>query len=171
MAYTIRLAKKEDAKQIVLIKNRCRKDWYKWLVDQKYLDSLELTEERIEKVCKRIKEDMVFIVYEEGNEIKGLLYGGEKCNPPSPALYEIYGLYVDIPYQRLWIGKKLFNLFYQTINKQPFYVRTSPKSQGEKFYRKYWGISFWVRFEELEGKPYKEIWYTFNENNSLKFSL
>ncbi|MDR2541297.1 MAG: hypothetical protein LBD11_06095 [Candidatus Peribacteria bacterium] len=61
----IRPAQPADAKAIVSINIRGRKDGYQGIIDQAYLNTRNITPERIEKNIERIKNAEILLVYEE----------------------------------------------------------------------------------------------------------
>jgi GNAT superfamily N-acetyltransferase len=107
-------------------------------VDQGYLDALAITPQRIEKFQEWIEKCDVFLVYEEGTALRGLICGGlADAEEESPYPYEIGAFYVDPDRQRKGIGIQLFNAFRQRIGGRQCCLRTLAGSKGEQFYRKH----------------------------------
>ncbi|GHV21308.1 hypothetical protein FACS189428_1530 [Clostridia bacterium] len=69
----IRKATKKDAKAILAIKNKARQDGYQKIVDQAYLDSLDISDERLHKFQQWIEKCDIFLVYEEKDNILGFI--------------------------------------------------------------------------------------------------
>ncbi|GHV28298.1 hypothetical protein FACS1894176_10770 [Bacteroidia bacterium] len=61
----IRPAQPTDAEAIVSINIRGRKDGYQGIIDQTYLNTRNITPERIAKNAERIKNAEILLVYEE----------------------------------------------------------------------------------------------------------
>jgi GNAT superfamily N-acetyltransferase len=125
--YTIRLAKKEDTKQIETIRIKARKDGYQGILEPSYLKVIKATRERIQSFAEYISQSELFLVYEdEKNEIHGFINRGKARdeNPQYP--YEMYSFYVDPIHQRKGIGTQLFTAFQEQIHHQPFYLWALP---------------------------------------------
>jgi GNAT superfamily N-acetyltransferase len=134
----IRPATLADVIPILQVKTKAWKEGYQGILDQTYLNALDITPKRIKKFQNWIEKCEIFLVYEEGSTLIGFICGGlaqEEEEAPYP--YEISAFYVDPAYQRKGIGTQLFDAFKQRIGTAQYFLWTLAGSKGEKFYRKH----------------------------------
>ena len=100
----IRKATPDDAKQIKMLHTKTYKISYRNFIPDDYLDSLETTEEKIEKLKTHILESTYFVA-EENNQILGFV----NITPQSSDTLEINTLYIDPDFQKQGIGSLLID--------------------------------------------------------------
>ena len=160
----IRLASIDDAQKIAYIKNITWKDTYKNLIDSSYLNSLELSQEIINKWKNRIldiKNNKTYLwVALKSSQVVGFLWGGKARDPRINKLdYEMYAFYVLPKYQHQGIGKKLFLTFKNTV-KNNFYLWMLKNNKSGLIYKKLKCQK--TKYENLvtiDGKQYLEVAY------------
>lgn len=157
----VRTATKQDAERILIVKNKAQKDGYKNILDQVYLDSLDITPERIYNFQQWIEKCEIFLVYEEENSLLGFICGGNTWDEETPCPYVLGGFYVDPEHQRRGIWQQLFDTYQQLIEGNKFYLRTFSQSKGEKFYLKQGGKTFGEKQTIIGTLSAKEIWFIF----------
>lgn len=167
-------ATKKDAKQIVDIRIRARKEWYQWIISQTHLDSLICSPKRIQKYKEIIESDTsIVLISKDQWVVNWFLYGGIWRDKKKTKLDEIYAFYVNPECQRKWIGSKLFNEFLKRSSSKSIYLRTLPWSKWESFYKKQWWKPSWKRKIEIWWGIYNEIRYSFEiaeKTNRMKAS-
>ncbi|MCX6823029.1 MAG: GNAT family N-acetyltransferase [candidate division SR1 bacterium] len=158
----IKNATEEDAEQISNIRVKARKEGYKGIISEKYLDTLTSSTERIQSYKNIIRMNAnIFLVSERDGLIKGFIYGGEPRDRDEISSKEVYAFYVNPECQREGIGSQLFNEFCKKIRPRDVYLRTLSGSKGDAFYQKRGGIASGTKKIEIGGDIYKEIKYVF----------
>lgn len=160
ISWIIRTATPKDAEQIVSVRIASWKDGYKWLIDQWHLDSLIVTQERIEKMRLMLGENKgIFLVYEEDGNVLWFLHWWD-CRDEDPSYpAEIYAFYVEPSQQKKWIWTKLFNEFLVRSANTSVCLWTLPGSKWAAFYQKIWWLQDGEKDAEIKGKIYKEVRY------------
>ena len=156
----VRNALSEDANQIDEVHVASMKDWYQWIVDQSYLDSLQSKQSAIDRLKETIaSNNEVFLVYEENWKVVWFIHWGKSRDQNTQYDNEIYSFYVNPSYQKKWIWTRLFTDFFEKSWNVPTYLRTLLWSKWESFYKKMWWIIDWEKEANIGGKTYKEIRY------------
>lgn len=158
----IRDAVKLDAEQIANIRINARKEWYKWIISQEYLDSLVNNNERIQNYKDIIESKKnIFLVSEKKWVINWFVLWWTGRDEDYNNIDEIYAFYVDPKAQREWIWSSLFENFCNRSNSNLIYLWTLPWSKWESFYIKKWWEMSWIKQIEIGWKKYEEARYFF----------
>ncbi|MDR2190885.1 MAG: hypothetical protein LBP53_07095 [Candidatus Peribacteria bacterium] len=100
----IRPATSQDAEQILSINFKARKEGYRGLIDQAYLETRVITPERIYKFAEKIQSTKHCLVYEnETYELLGYIDVGTPRDENIAYGYEVHSFYVLPEYQRIGI--------------------------------------------------------------------
>lgn len=138
----IRKARVEDAKTIVEINVATWKTAYKGLLPDNFLAQRNVTDKRIEGTIESInKNQRIWLVAEEDNQIIGFCCGGEARDENFPAKHELCAIYVLQSNQNKGVGQALLNEFKNQINNQSFYLYALKGNQKAiNFYIKNGGV-------------------------------
>ena len=137
----IRPAIEKDASALATINVLGWKTAYRGLIPDDFLDTLSVTEQRIQKFANHILETKIFLVAEDESGVVGYLSGGKTRNADLPYPYEIYTFYVHPEAQRQGIGTVLINAFKKKIKGASFCVYTlDGNTHAIRFYQKNGGI-------------------------------
>ncbi len=129
----IRKATPSDAKQIKMLHNQTYKISYRNFIPDDYLDNLNATEEKIEKVKAHIQESTYFVAT-ENEQILGFINIGYN----SSDTLEIYALYIAPNYQKQGIGSALINtVINENKNINKCILWTMKYGPSLKFYEKH----------------------------------
>ena len=129
----VRKATPDDAKQIKILHTKTYKISYRNFIPDDYLDNLEITEEKIQKLKTHIQESTYFVAT-ENEQILGFINIG--CN--SLDTLEIYALYIDPDFQKQGIGSALINTaIKENKNSNKCILWTMKYGPSLKFYEKH----------------------------------
>lgn len=155
----IEKAQIEDSRNIVEINIKERKNTYKGIFPDKYLENLsEKEEESIEKCKNKINE---YIVCKINDQVVGFLRFGKNKKGYNDNYAEIYALYIDKDYQRKGIGTALINFAFENLKPNYKYVLISTLVQNDAnlFYKKIGGKLIDKVYFFLEDNEYEENLY------------
>ena len=155
----IRRAKEEDARQIAEI---IVEDWkiaYKGIIDDEYLDSLDV-EERYQRELQRYQ---IYTVAAEENDILGLTWNEMTDTDDSDC--EIIALYVRYTQRKKGIGKILFKDsidFFRASGKKKMIIWCLKENyEARKFYEKMGGKEYKAGTHKWGNKEYEMISYIY----------
>lgn len=159
----LRDANIKDVPQIVSINTQCRQNNYKWIIDQQYLDNIDLNK-RISKREEYFKKwDTFYLVKEVDWKVVWFIDWVINTSKEFPYDFEIKWLYIDTDYQWMWIWKELFDALVNDKrfkNYKSFYLFTlKDNPQSRWFYEKLWGKVFTEIDKDFGWKSYKLVWY------------
>ncbi|MFZ2151337.1 MAG: GNAT family N-acetyltransferase [Candidatus Absconditicoccaceae bacterium] len=140
--FTIRKVRFEDMETLCDIHKRCRKENFKGIVDQEYLDHFGRNPKiRWSFIVGKKDTEYCLFVYETWGKIVGFIEGGSSNKEDFD--FEVYGFYVDPQKQKGGIGNRLFDYFtnYQNVQgRRNFYLRTFKDNIAwVNFYKKFGG--------------------------------
>lgn len=164
----IRRVKKDDLPSIVDISIRAWQSTYRGIIDQDFLDHMNLEEQLQKRLADYKKEE--FIVAEIEQEIVGFCrycdHNGH--SPQIPGVdCEIWALYVKPERKRQGIGKALVEFVKREMNekrKQKMIIWCLKENEPSKqFYRKVGGKEIPdLKFFENGGKRYQETGFIYD---------
>lgn len=133
----------KDLYNMTKINTECRKNNYKWIVSQSYLDSLDVKEkfEKRKLFMKENPEDR-YVFTDDKDNILWFVNITQFQEPVDWFDFEIQAIYIDIKQQWKWIWRKLFEyiLSKEEYKNKNFLLRTlewNPESRW--FYERMWG--------------------------------
>ena len=161
--------KKEDSEEIAKLVIDSWKTAYKGLINQKYLDNLNIEDSK-NKWKKQIEENNDILIYRENNKILGVIKYGESEGDKEDG--EVYILYVKPEEKGNGIGTKLFNTAKQELLKNDYKKMIvwclDGNKIGEDFYLKSGGDKKEKRIYEVNGINVNENKLTFKLREQKK---
>ena len=155
----IRKAEKDDAFQIAQILVEDWKTAYRGIIDDAYLDSLNVSE-RYEREVRRYENYTVAAI---GKEVLGLSWNA--LSGDGEADCEIIALYVRHTVKRSGIGKALFQnaveIFRASCRKKMIVWCLKDNNEARKFYEKMGGIVYKPGTHEWGNREYEMISYLY----------
>ena len=162
----IRNASKADIRQIAAIKINGWKTAYLDIIDNEYLDSIDIDKE-VEKYSN-YSLDNIFVA-ELNNEIVGFcrVYDYDKSPYEDKNIdCEIREIYVEHDLKRKGIGSQIFNYvmkYFKNKGKNKLYIGVFEDNyKSRKFYEKMGGVLGDKTYLTINGKSYSVISYTYN---------
>ena len=162
----IRSTNKTDIKQIAAIKINGWKTAYLDIIDNEYLDSIDIDKE-VEKYSN-YSLDNIFVA-ELNNEIVGFcrVYDYDKSPYEDKNIdCEIREIYVEYDLKRKGIGSQIFNYvmkYFKNKGKNKLYIGVFEDNyKSRKFYEKMGGVLGDKTYLTINGKSYSVISYTYN---------
>ena len=144
--------KVSDAEEIAKLVIDSWKTTYKGLIDQNYLDNLDIESAKT-KWEKQIEQNCDILIYREDGKILGVIKYGESENVSENG--EVFVLYVKPEEKRKGIGTKLINSVKQELLKKGYKKMDvwclDGNKIGENFYIKNGGIKKEKRIYEVNG--------------------
>jgi len=163
----VRVAKKEDVRQIAEILVEDWKKAYRGIMDNEFLDSMSV-DNRYEIEIKRYEK---FIVAADTNMILG--YAWLETADGDTADCEIVALYVRYAYRKNGIGKLLLrdavNRFREMGKKRMIIWCLKNNDESRRFYEKTGGKAFQSGFHNWGGKEYEMISYLYDIGTDERF--
>ena len=141
---SICLAKKEDCKELSMVKLQCWKETYSNIYPKKEIDGFDINR-NIEKFANLIdNEGIKFYVVKVNNRIVGYMCCGAPIRPYKDYKHEIGLLYLLKEVQGLGLGTTLFNLAKQELlnmGAKEFFISCNKYNEKAKnFYLKFGGV-------------------------------
>ncbi len=133
------------------------------IIDQNYIESMDV--QRFVNIMKdniQLNKEIIF-VYEENEIIKGFISG--KITEYSDHQCEIVGFYILPKYQRMGIGKILFQQiieYFSRHNYKKMILWTLNSAKNNSFYKNNGGEITDKKILEIGGKTYDGIGFSFN---------
>lgn len=146
----IRLAKRNDAKRLMEINNKCWLSTYKNIFTEEALkERINESESRSKRWGEIIERDKSFYVLEIEGKIIGFVSFGETRNPMYERYGEIYSLYFDENFHGKGYGRKLIEFSISQLSKSfnNIIVVCFTKNKAMDFY-KHMGFEVIENFEE-----------------------
>ena len=163
--YLVRRAIVDDAFQLAEINYNWWTQCYRGIIDDEFLDSinLKIKRRRTVEIMKNDYWKSICLVYEFNKKILWFVHWGEKKDKDISYEAEIYAIYVDATMQGKGIWTVLMNSILETPyfkNKQSVYLRTlANKHETRWFYEKLWWKIFAKKEREIGGKKYPIVGY------------
>ena len=160
--FHIREVEKKDMEQICDLHARCRKENFKWIIEQDYLDKFGKEPDKWRKfISERDSSKYSMFVYDKWWKVVWIIDGWTWEKEWFD--FEIYGFYVNPDFQRDWVWRKLWEYLMNSKNfkdKKSFYLRTLKDNiVWWNFYKKMW----WKIVDEIKkdigGKKYDLVCY------------
>lgn len=110
MEFHIRKAEGKDALDIAKIHIYCWKNSYKDIIDQSFLDQLNVEksyENNFYMIGNPKKNNFFYVAVDNQNQVIGFCVGGDQRDKNYPQNAEIYALYIDERYHLKGVGKSL----------------------------------------------------------------
>lgn len=167
MDYKIRLANRNDIKKLALLKQIVWDETYRGIYSDNLIDNFDY--EKSEKKFKMIIDDNRISLYvvESNNELVGYMDVGFPYRQYENYEQEIGLLYLRKDFQRIGIGRELFNIGYNEIKNNgysKFFVSCNKyNANARKFYEKMGGQLVLVD-EDNEDKGSVQVKYHFDIN-------
>ena len=157
----------EDSKEIAALIKETWNMAYKGLIDDDYLKNLDV-QKITERWEKRIEDNKDILIYEENNNILGVVeYGESETNKEHG---EVLVLYVKPEQERKGIGTKLFNTAKQELLKNRYKSLDvwclNKNTIGENFYAKNGGKKTKSRIYTVNGLDLNENLFEFELRKS-----
>ncbi|MDS9470740.1 GNAT family N-acetyltransferase [Sporosarcina pasteurii] len=158
----IRKATVEDVKGIAKVHVDSWRTTYQGIVPDSYLSSLAYKER--EKIWVRgIKENTIYIVEDESDQLVGFATGGkERTGKYKDYLGELYAIYLLEATQGKGLGRKLFNRVVKDLqgkNLNSMLIWALADNPACHFYEKLGGKKVDTAEIEIAGKKLKEVAY------------
>lgn len=174
---SFRFARKEDATSIARINFDWFNRYYRWMIDDEFLDSLEyislVARRELNLISNSFEKSNTFIIVVEVDwDIKWFIrwWVPRNIDTLPEELYwfknELYSFYMDLNYRWKWIWKKLLDYYKKIILENwvnKFFLwclETNTKSRI--FYHRNWWINVWKRIIKFSNNEYYEFLYRFN---------
>lgn len=159
----VRKARLKDAEAIVKINVRTWKESYRGYFDDSILDGLQVSEDRILHIQKRIQDPNYTVLVYEDKDVLGFMIAGA-ARVERRIKNELYAIYIQPDVQHKGIGSKLLSRYKQIMKGKSFYLYTlknNPKSRG--FYEKNGGVMCeeFNRSYDFYGQTVEEVCYVF----------
>ena len=140
----IRKAKSSDAKEIIEVNVKTWLTTYSGIMPEQALkNKVDNMEESIKKCEKTVEDDdNVLVAIKDGKIVGVVSYGKSRFTNDNENAGEIYSLYVLKEYQRQGIGKKLFFVAKNILNRQGYkniIVTCIVENPANEFYKKIGG--------------------------------
>lgn len=165
MDYKIRLATKDDIKNLAKLKQRTWDETYRGIYDDDIIDNFDY--EKAEKSFQSIieNENISFYVVESENHLVGYMDVGEPFRKFGNYNQEIGLLYLLKDFQKRGIGKELFNIGYNKIKNNgydSFFISCNKyNTNARQFYEKMGGKLI-AEDEDNENKRSVQVKYHYD---------
>lgn len=165
MQYQIRLATIDDAQSLAILKQQVWDETYRGIYDDDIIDNFDY--ENNEKKFKNIIEDPHIYLYvvESSNRLVGYMSAGIPLHEYADYKQEIGLLYLKKEFQKLGIGRKLFDIGYNIIKENGyncFFISCNKyNTNARKFYEKMGGKLIYED-EEIGNKRYIQAKYHYD---------
>ncbi len=143
MNYKIRLANKNDINNLAILKQKVWDETYRGIYDDDIIDNFDYEKEK--KVFQSIleNENILLYVVESNDTLVGFMDVGEPVRKFKDYKQEIGLLYLTKDFQKMGIGRKLFNLGYDKIKSNgydSFFISCNKyNTNARQFYEKMGG--------------------------------
>lgn len=119
----IREARIEDAEKIAIVHVDSWKSTYKGIISEAYLSNLSV-ENRMQRWLRTFENqnahEKVFVAEDKAGKIVGFSSGGRSRNDEFEHDGELYAIYLLKEYQRLGLGKMLFNSVVESLKENRY---------------------------------------------------
>lgn len=165
MQYQIRLATIDDFKNLAILKQQVWNETYRGIYDDDIIDNFNY--EKNEEKFKNIIENPSISLYvvESNRLLIGYMSAGVPLHGYADYKQEIGLLYLKKDFQKLGIGKELFNIGYKAIKEngyKSFFISCNKyNTNARKFYEKMGGVLVYED-EEVGNKRYIQAKYHYD---------
>lgn len=167
MSYNIRLALKKDCNELSKLKHNIWQDTYRGIYSDDKIDNFDYEKNKFKFLSLVNNPDIKLYVVEDRDKIVGYMSFGVPIRPFKDYEQEIGLLYILKEYQGRGIGKKLFNLAYNSIKKKgfrEFFISCNKYNvSAQKFYEKMGGEIISID-EDNEDKSISQVKYLYKIN-------
>ena len=115
MSYIIRFATKDDCDELSRLKQQVWDETYRGIYDDSKIDNFDFEKNSAKFLNTVNNPDIELYVVEDNNRLVGYMDCGVPFRPYKNYKQEIGLLYLLKEYQKMGIGKALFNLAYNRI--------------------------------------------------------
>ena len=174
MDYLIRLANKNDCKELSKLKHQVWQETYRGIYSDQKIDNFDYqtNEKRFLDIINN--KGITLYIVESGNKIVGYMSCGTPLRPYKNYKQDIGLLYLLQEYQGKGIGKKLFNIACDSIRKngyKQFFISCNKyNTPAQAFYKKMGGVVDYVDDDNIDGSlPQVKFIYQIKEGDSDEF--
>ncbi len=135
---------------------------YKGVIDQDYLDSLDLKqgEERWQNILQTPnRKSQVYVLLNNQDQVVGIYSVGQSRYPEHPFTHELYLIYILPEYQKRGLGRFMFEDIKKklhALNVQNLCVMVLQQGPAVAYYKKMGAQIIQEHQTEIGGKQYKE---------------
>ncbi len=167
MNYVIRLATKDDIKNLAILKQRVWDETYRGIYEDEIIDNLDF--DKSEKTFEKIidNDDIALYVVESGDELVGYMDAGATVRGYKDYEQEIGLLYLRRDFQGLGIGKKLFSIGYNKIKENGydrFFISCNKYNTNARKFYEHMGGKLIYEDEECDDRRYAQAKFHYDVN-------
>lgn len=170
--YKIRVAQAHDAKEITLVHLNTWKTSYQGILEQSFLDALELNNDRLNFRKNLLKDADIHLVITFNEKVIAFADAGSlrshkhlKDTNNNHELGELYAIYVLKEHQALGLGKILFQTCSRKLQERglmPFVIwALKDNLSANQFYQKLGGTIVDEILSTIGNRQYSEVAYQF----------
>ena len=160
--FKIQEANLKHAPDIASVLMKTWQQAYKGVIDQDYLDSLDLNQkiERWKNILQTPnRKSQVYVFLNNQDQVVGVYSFGQSRYPEHPFTHELYLIYILPQYQGRGLGRFIFEDIKKklhALNAQNLCVTVLQKGPAVGFYKKMGAKIIQARKDEIGGKQYAE---------------
>lgn len=165
MNYKIRLANKKDIKELAILKQRVWSETYRGIYNDEIIDDFDYA--KAEKLFNKIIDNpnIAFYVVLSDDKIVGYMSNGTPVREFRDYEQEIGLLYLINDFQKMGIGRKLFDIAYNDIKMRGykrFFVSCNKYNlKARNFYEKMGGVIIYID-EDNDDKMRHQVKYHYD---------
>ncbi|MGA9995338.1 MAG: GNAT family N-acetyltransferase [Pyrinomonadaceae bacterium] len=166
-AIIYREATAADSYAVAQVQVHSWQESFKGLVPQSFLDGMSV-EQRAEAFLKRAENGFykMFLAEAQGRGVVGFMDIGRSRDSQQPYEAELYAIYILKEFQRMGIGRRLFNLGVEAalaVGMNSMYLIALEVSPYKSFYEKLGGRRAGKRAIVLAGVEYSALVYSWDK--------
>ncbi len=168
MEYIIRKAEGKDALEIAKIHIYCWKNSYKEIIDQSFLDQLNV-EKSFENHSYMIgnpkKNNFFYVAVDSQNNVIGFCVGGEQRDKNYPQKAEVYALYINDKFHNLGIGRELLRKAFDDLKEKQLnsiLIWSLKDNKQREFYAKVGGVDLYNILKKIGNREYPVTGWVWN---------